>query len=143
HAGRGKRAVLRLAALRRLHDYHRGLRARPRAATSANAGTDVDEDRHVMTAARTARRKSHPSRTPLIGRRRPAASHCASLLAHKNRRPTPRRPFRSSSCPPTPCCPSLPPHPVPPVHHPRDACCGQIPIGPAAAPLFTKRDFVP
>src|SRR3989440_6110314 len=96
-----------------------------------------------MTAARTARRKNHPSRTPLIGRRLPGASHCPSLLAHNNRRPTPRRPFRSSSCPPTPCCPSLPPNPVPPAHHPSDACCGQIPIEPAAPPLPTKRDFVP
>src|SRR5439155_11697045 len=90
HTGRATRAALHLPALRRSHDYHRGLRARLRAAISANAGTDVDEDRHVMTAARTARRKSHPSRTPLIGRRRPGASHCPSLLAHNNRRPTPR-----------------------------------------------------
>ena len=76
--------------------------------------------------------QSHPSRTPLIGRRRPGASHCPSPLAHNNRRPTPRRSFRSSSCPLMPCCPSLPPNPVPPVHHPSDACCGQIPIEPAA-----------
>src|ERR1700741_2316655 len=51
---------------------------------------------------------------PLIGRRRPGASHCPSPLAHNNAGQRPRRPFRSSSCPPTSCCPSLPPNPVPP-----------------------------
>ena len=34
-------------------------------------------------------------------------------------------------------------HLVPPMHHPSDAACGQIPIEPAASPLPTKRDFVP
>ena len=40
------------------HDHHRGLRARLRAEISANACSDADQDRHVMTAARTARRKA-------------------------------------------------------------------------------------
>jgi putative transposase len=94
------------------------------------AGTDVDEDRHVMTAARTARRKSYPSRTPLIGRRPPGASHCPSLLAHNNRRPTPRRPFRSSSCPAARRChpilfPSAPSQQRLLRPNPHRACCNR------------------
>src|SRR5262249_37766018 len=58
HPLRATRAAHLLSALRRSHDHHRGLRARLRAAISASAGTDADEDRHVMTTARTARRKA-------------------------------------------------------------------------------------
>ena len=36
-----------LPALRRPHDHHRGLRARPRAEISANACSHADQDRHV------------------------------------------------------------------------------------------------
>lgn len=85
-----------------------------------------------MTAARTARRKSHPSRTPLIGRRPPGASHCPSLLTHNNPPANASTPFPLVQLSSNALLPVAATQSCSPVHHPSNACCGQIPIEPAA-----------
>jgi hypothetical protein len=100
-----------------------------------------------MTAARTARRKAIR-----LGRRssvgddpvRPIAPHsCLTATAGQRLDALSARPAVLQRPAARRCHPILFPQCTIPVHHPSDACCGQIPIEPAAPPLPTKRDFVP
>ena len=84
-----------------------------------------------MTAARTARRKSHPSRTPLIGR----PTRCVPLPLTLGSQQPPANastPFPLVQLSSNALLPVAATQSCSPVHHPSNACCGQIPIEPAA-----------
>ena len=84
-----------------------------------------------MTAARTARRKA----IRLDAAHRSATTRCVPLPLTLGSQQPPANastPFPLVQLSSNVLLPSLPPNPVPPVHHPSDPCCGQFPIEPAA-----------
>ena len=95
-AGRAARAALPLPVLRRPHDHHRGLRTRLRAETSADARSDADQDRHVMTAARIARRNA----ARLAAAHRPGDDSLVLLRPSLAHRTPPSRPSDAHSARP-------------------------------------------
>src|SRR5947209_1175405 len=95
-------------------------------------------DRHVMTAARTARRESHPSRTPLIDRRRPGAVPLPLTLGSQQPPANASTSFPLVQLSSNALLPVAATQSCSPVHHPSNARCGQIPIEPAATAADRK-----
>ena len=130
--GRTARAAVPLPPLRRPHDRHRGLRTRLRADISPNACSDADQDRHVMTAARIARRKAARLTHRPSARNVPACVVAPHPWLSAHAKLPFKRLFRSAGCLRSPqeaghACSARS------ILNRHDPCGDQIPIEPAAS----------